>query len=131
MEKKEDLHDHHRSGWHTMYQSRQAVPRHFNKPAPPPPKEDPPTPPPSPPRRTRDDDIDEFMSFTGVTDRNLAARLVEDAFAQGKDLRQAIREYLESLDRMKAYGQPQPVYSQPDATGPWQQRRLNPVNSWP
>ena len=82
-------------------------------------------------RGTRDDDIDEFMSFTGVTDRALAARLVEDAFARGKSLRQAIREYLESLDRMKAYGQPQPVYSQPDATGPWQQRRLNPVNSWP
>ncbi len=100
MEKKEDLHDHHRSGWHTMYQSRQAVPRHFNKPIPPPP-EDPPTPSPSPPRRTRDDDIDEFMSFTGVTDRALAARLVEDAFAQGKSLRQAIREYLEGLDQMK------------------------------
>ena len=46
MEKKEsDLHDHHRSGWHTMYQSRQAVPQHFNKPIPPPPREDPPTPP--------------------------------------------------------------------------------------
>ncbi|CAH0375156.1 unnamed protein product [Pelagomonas calceolata] len=102
MEKKEsDLHDHHRSGWHTMYQSRQAVPQHFNKPQPPPPREDPPTPPPSPPRRTRDDDVDEFMSFTGVTDRALAARLVEDAFAQGKSLRQAIREYLESLDQMK------------------------------
>ena len=101
MEKKEsDLHDHHRSGWHTMYQSRQAVPQHFNKPIPPP-REDPPTPPPSPPRRTRDDDIDEFMSFTGVTDRALAARLVEDALAQGKSLRQAIREYLESLDQMK------------------------------
>ena len=41
------------------------------------------------------------MSFTGVTDRALAARLVEDAFAQGKSLRQAIREYLESLDQMK------------------------------
>ena len=62
MEKKEsDLHDHHRSGWHTMYQSRQAVPQHFNKPIPPPAREDPPTPPPSPPRRTRDDDIDELL----------------------------------------------------------------------
>ena len=64
-------------------------------------------------RGTRDDDIDEFMSFTGVTDRALAARLVEDAFARGKSLRQAIREYLESLDQTEAPPQAQPIYAQP------------------
>ena len=39
------------------------------------------------------------MSFTGVTDRALAAQLVAAALAQGKSLRQAIREYLEGLEK--------------------------------